>query len=358
MLILLDLDGTLIHDRAYREAIDATVIRYAKSIGLPVFPPSDEDIHVLHAHGFSNEWDLVAFIAAILHRSHFLHETERPDFQAWTRKTAGIEGLPNERGRDILLNESPEAVHLVLHQLLDDVTNVENAPLTRIFAEMVLGSDLFTSHYGLASALNASSLLLALDESLLNPLGHAVIHSHHTCIYTARPSLPPGHRYGQRQIDDQFGLTHPPEAEIGLKLLGLEHLPMIALGQVQWIADVYGERVYDLTKPGPVQALAAMLNAAGVEEKTALSAGYMLWKTGELASEYQVLHGESVYVLEDNAAGVRACHAASDLLAKNGINVAVHGLGISNAPTKRSALANVCEALFDDPNAALCSIPA
>ncbi len=357
MLILLDLDGTLIHDRAYREAIDATTIRYATANTLPIFPPFDDDIHVLHAHGYSNEWDLVAFLAGILHRNKLLGDTNRPDYQGWTRKTAGAPGLPNERARDVLLNESPAVLHPLLHFLLDNVTDVEHAPTTRLFAEIVLGSQLFSQHYGLTPNLNTPSLLLARDISLLNELGRAVIMSHRCCIFTARPSLPPGHRMDQPSTANNSALVHPPEAEIGLRLLGLEHLPMIALGHVQWVADRYGERVYDLTKPGPVQALAALLAASGTEEKAALIAGYNLWKTGEVSELYKAVEGQHVYVLEDNAAGVKACHAAAGLLQRYGIAVAIHGLGISKAPAKRAALVPVCDALFDDPNSALASIP-
>jgi hypothetical protein len=357
MLILLDLDGTLIHDRAYREAIDATTIRYATAMNLPVFAPYDEDIHVLHAHGYSNEWDLVAFLAGIRHRSKLLGDTVRPDYQAWTRKTAGVPGLPNERARDVLINESPAELHPLLHYLLDNVTDVENAPTTRMFAEMVLGSELFSQHYGLVSFLNTSSLLMALDEPLLNDAGRHVIKAHRCCIFTARPSFPPGHRMGQASSENNGPLVHPPEAEIGLRLLRLDHLPMIALGHVQWVADRYYERVYDLAKPGPVQALAAMLTASGIEEKTALIAGYRLWKTGKLPMEFRSINDEQVYVLEDNAAGVRACHTASSLLKHHGVDVTIHGLGISKAESKRAALAPVCDALFDDPNAALETIP-
>jgi hypothetical protein len=353
MLILLDLDGTLIHDHGYRAAIDATIIRYARQNDLPVYPPSDDDVYLLHAYGFSNEWDTVAFIAGILHQSHGVGQTERPDYQAWTQKTTDFSGLPNERAREALLRDSKEIIHPLIHSLLDDVTDVEHAVTTRLFAEIILGSQLFAQHYGLKPALNSTSLLETLDEPLINAHSRDIILARHACVFTARPSLPPGHGLAKRTVRSDAVPVHPPEAEIGLQLLHLEHLPMIALGHVQWLADQHSERVYDLTKPSPVQALAAFLAAKGIDERASLNAAYRLWKSNELGTEFQAINGEDIYILEDNAAGVRACHTAAGLLQQFGIKVKIHGIGIAKAAAKRNALAPVCDVIFDDVNDAL-----
>jgi hypothetical protein len=353
MLVLLDLDGTLINDRGYRAAIDATVLHYAASHALPVFAPSDEDVHLLHAHGYSNEWDSVAFMAGILHHAAWYGQSTRPDFQAWVRQTNGLPGLPNERACAVLLQHSPAPLHATIHALLDNVTDVENTPTTRLFAEMILGSHMFNEHYGLMPDLNVPSLLETLDEPLINAASRETILAHRSCIFTARPSLPPGHRHPASAGDEVGAAVHPPEAEIGLKLLRLEHLPMIALGHVQWLADKYNERVYDLTKPAPVQALAAMLTASGTSEQTALRYAFDLWKSGEFNPEYQRLSDEHVYVFEDNAAGVKACHTAAMLLSVHGVKVTIHGMGIATAEAKRQALEPYCDHVFNYTNDAL-----
>ncbi|MCL5996026.1 MAG: hypothetical protein M1546_08215 [Chloroflexi bacterium] len=353
MLLLLDLDGTLIHDRGYRAAIDATVTRYCEQYHLPTYTPSDDDVHVLHAHGYSNEWDSVAFLAGIIHHAAATGITGRPDFQSWTRKTADLPGLPNERARELLLRESPPQLSEKIHALLDHVTDVQNTVTTRIFAEMILGSALFQQHYGLAPAFDTHSLLEMLDEPLIDDRSHDIILSHRSCIFTARPSLPPGYRQQNNVPKNGYLPVHPPEAEIGLKLLHLDQLPMVALGHVQWLADLHGERVYDLTKPGPVQALAAMLVARGVEEHPALAAAYQLWKHGRHAETFGILNGEDVFVFEDNAGGVRACHTATALLRTFDVAVTIHGMGIATAEAKRKALVPVCDQLFANVNDAL-----
>ena len=353
MILLLDMDGTLIDDRGYRAAIDATIVEYCRRHDLPGFPPSDEDVHVLHAHGYSNEWDSVAFMLGVIHlETHAaLHGRAlapgRPDYQAWTRKTAGQPGLPNERARAVLLAEAPAELHETIHALLDHVTDVSCSEVTRIFAEYILGSGAFTRHYNLSPALDTPSFLATLDRSLVDDGGKRVIRSHAACIYTARPSLSP----------DGHPPSHPPEAEIGLELLGLKDLPLIALGQVQWLADQYGERVYDLTKPAPAQALAAMLAAQGWRDLDALVAAYDLWRRGARADDFASLHRQHIYVAEDNAGGVRACHAAARVLGEHRIEVTVHGLGIATASAKRDALEPVCEGLYTDVNLALAAVP-
>ena len=348
MILLLDLDGTLIDDRGYRAAIDATVNEICWRRGLPSFPPSDEDVHVLHAHGFSNEWDSVAFLVGILHLECRRGSRERPDYQAWTRKTAGLAGLPNERARDVLLAEAPAELEPLLRELLDHVTDVGRSEVTRTFAEHILGSHLFARHYGLAPELNTPSYLARFDRSLVDEAGVRIIRACDSCIYTARPSLSP----------DGHPPAHPPEAEIGLELLGLQDLPLIALGQIQWLADRHGERLYDLTKPAPVQALAAMLASQGARDVDAASAAYDLWRRGRLSPLFARLRGRRVFVAEDNAGGVRACHGAAQALNEHGIDVHIHGLGIAAAPAKRAALAPVCQGLFADINQALAMIPA
>lgn len=346
MILLLDMDGTLIDDRGYRAAIDATITHYCRQRGLPVFTPSDEDVAVLHAHGFSNEWDSVAFMVGVMYAERHAAGAEqagRPDYQMWTRRTAGRPGLPNERARDTLLEHGPAELSGLFHELLDHVTDARRSELTRTFAEFILGSELFARHYGLPPALDTSSFLATLDRPLVDQAGLQIIRACRACIYTARPSLAP----------DGHPSAHPPEAEIGLALLGLSDLPLMALGQIQWIADQHGERVYDLTKPAPVQALAAMLASQDVAAPEALRAAYRLWKHGEGAAGFACLNGQQVFVAEDNAGGVRACHEAARLLRRHGIETRVRGLGIATAPAKREALAAVCDGVYANVNEAL-----
>ncbi len=351
MILLLDLDGTLIDDRGYRAAIDATIVHYSLRHGLPAWPPTDDEVSVLHAHGFSNEWDSVAFLLGAAHlevarAAEDGRAPQRPDYQAWTRQTAGQPGLPNERARDALLRQAPPTQRETIHALLDHVTDARRSEVTRTFAEHILGSRAFTRHYGLPAQLDCESFLETRDQPLIDGAGRRAIRAHQACIYTARPSLAPA----------GAPPAHPPEAEIGLALLELQDLPLIALGQMQWLADRHDERVYDLAKPAPAQAAAALLAACGVPATEALLAAYALCRGARLPDVFRRLDGQSARVVEDNAGGVRACRAAADLLAEHGVRIDARGLGVAASPAKRAALAPVCERVFDDANSALASI--
>ena len=96
------------------------------------------------------------------------------------------------------------------------------------------------------------------------------------CVYTARPSLPPA--------DDPDHISHigySPEAELGMQLLDM-HYPLIATGRVQWLAAKVNVPFESVTKPAPIQALAAIGAALTHEEANSLLAAHALVARGEL----------------------------------------------------------------------------
>ena len=201
------------------------------------------------------------------------------------------------------------------------------------------------------------SLLETLDVPLLSAAGREIVLAHHSAIYTARPSLPP---------EGKPGLYQTPEAEIAQMQLELTQVPCMGLGPMQWLVDQFGGNLWGYAKPGPVQAIAAMLAATGVPIKDAARASYETLRV--FSSTHATLNKETlrvltsldnmtVFVFEDNAGGVRAACNAAALLAKAGVNVTVVGYGIAKDDAKRTALAQVCERVFDDVNEALAAIP-
>lgn len=343
--MLLDVDGTLIHDRGYRHALVMATQYICGQRGLPTHAPTDHEINVLHSCGYSNEWDSVPFTVGInlLLAHHDLANGTRPDFAVWAQKTKDFIGLPNERARDALLREAPIHLHADIRALLDDVRNPHTSITTRMLYNFVLGSALFESHYAMPAAVQTPSLLEEMDVPLIDARGREIILSHRASIYTARPSLPP---------EGKAGLYQTPEAEIALKQLRLESVPLIGLGPMQWLVDQFDGGMWEYAKPAPVQPLAAMLAASGMSVKEAALAAYQFVTSG--ASEpMRQLDGATALVFEDNAGGVRAARDAAALLAQVGVTVQVIGYGIAQDDAKRTALAQVCDQVFDDVNVAL-----
>lgn len=352
-VLLLDVDGTLIEDRGYRHAQVAAAKHVCEKLGLPTHAPSDHEINVLHACGFSNEWDSTPFnvginlLASSRGDPGIEHGTSgaRPDFAAWAMRTKAFTGLPNERARDLLLSEAPPALHTTIHALLDDVKDPRKSETTRALYTFVLGSQRFEQHFGLTAEIDAPSFLETMDAPIPSARSRDMILSHPSSAYTARPSLPPD--------GSTPGLYQTPEGEIALVQLQMAELPLMGLGPMQWLADVKGGSIWDYAKPAPAQSIAAMLAATGMALKDAALAAYeFVTATGSLRA-IRLLNGAHVIVFEDNAGGVRGCRDAAALLNRAGVHVQITGFGIARDEAKRIALAEVCDQMFDDVNEAV-----
>lgn len=346
-ILLLDVDGTLIEDRGYRCAQVEAARFVCRRWGLPDHKPTEDEINVLHACGFSNEWDSTAFNVGINLVESQRGNRARPDFAAWARRTGAFAGLPHARARALLLSEAPPDLHPAIHRLLDDVRDPRVSETTRLLYTFVLGSARFEQHFGLPAEVETPSLLETMDVPIPEARSRQIILSHAASAYTARPTLPPD---GSRP-----GLYQTPEGEIALAQLGMPELPLMGLGPMQWLADVKGGSIWDYAKPALVQPVAAMLAAVGFPLPEAALAAYAFVMQGE-TSDVARLAGRRVIVFEDNAGGVRAARQAAEALARAGVPIRVTGFGVARDPAKREALAEVCDRLFDDVNAALAAL--
>lgn len=346
-ILLLDVDGTLIEDRGYRHAMVAAAQQVCRRRSLPTHAPTDHEINVLHACGFSNEWDSVPFTVGI-NLLAANGDDARPDFAEWAMKTNDFAGLPNERARDALKRESPASMHADLHALLDEVKDPRTSETTRLLYNFVLGAPRFEQHYGMPADVDTQSMLELMDVPLIDDGSREVINAHAPVIYTARPSLPP---------EGKAGLYQTPEAEIAMAQLQLDpqRVPVMGLGPMQWLVDRCGGGMWDYAKPALVQPIAALLAATGMPVMAAtLTARACVFE--EASDALRSLDGATAVVFEDNAGGVRAAKQAAALLAQRDVRVNVIGYGIAKDEAKRAALGAVCDALFEDVNAALRAI--
>ncbi len=346
-ILLLDIDGTLIDDRGYRHAQVEAARYVCASWGLPTHTPDEQEINMLHACGYSNEWDSTAFNVGINLVEAARGNRSRPDFVAWARRTTAFSGRPHERARDLLLSESPPHLHADIRRLLDDVSDPRVSPTTQLLYLFVLGSRRFEEHFGLKAALESPSFLETMDVPIPDAQTKQIIRAHPASAYTSRPSLPPD--------DSRPGLYQTPEAEIALAQLDMNGLPLVGLGAMKWLAEVKGGTTWDYAKPAPVQAIAAMLCAIGMPLPDAVLAAHAFATAGD-DGPVQVLNGRRVIIIEDNVGGVRGGQRAAAILADAGIQVRVIGFGVARDQAKRAALAEVCDAVFNDVNAALAAL--
>ena len=380
IVILLDVDGVLVHDRGYRAGVIATIEHFATELGLNGLAPANHEVDAFQAAGFTNEWDLAPYAVRILRLVAASRSPgQRPDYGDWAARTRDHPGSPSERAWATLLAELSHlrlpssrkaTLEAGLNELLADTYNVYRCPTTQVFQEFVLGSSLYAAHYGLEPRFEAPSLLEEEDEPALTPEGRACLarlvteQDARACVYTARPSAPP-RRAGELQAGRGWSGSGrescaktgdsplAPEAELAVRAVGLDQLPLIAMGRMQWLAAKHGESVESLTKPSPVQSLAAVGAAWSGDETRALDAAYDLFMRGALTSPMADMAGGEVeiFVLEDATPGLLAAEEAQKLLRGAGLDARLRGIGVTRSPSKADALSTHFEVIVPDVDA-------
>jgi hypothetical protein len=378
-LLLLDVDGVLVHPVGYKAALRATIDRVATVMGQPGIELSDDEIAVFEACGITNEWDSSAICVSALVmaalaaqpdlRRDTLNDTldavrtaglniARPDFVEVARTIAARNTngqIPALVYLEMAAERAPAADVALISTLLADIYTLDTLT-TRVFQTHTLGSARFLSTYGVPAPFESESYLSVYDVSLLSAAHRAALLRWQSqpgsgaAIFTARPSLPPPGTH----LDPLPG--YAPEAELALELLDLDGaLPLIASGRVGWIAAQYGRAASDYIKPAPVQALAAIGAAACGDERAALQAAATLAEKRELTGPLADLAGQQVRVIvfEDAPTGVRAARLAVDRLREAGLDIALEAVGVSPQRDKRAALAAVSKHVVDDINAGL-----
>lgn len=387
-LVLLDVDGVLVHPVGYKSALRATVDHIADLMGWAPLGPTPDEIAVFEACGMTNEWSSGAvcagalLLAALDHdpglRRASLDETlaairaakltlNRPDFVAVARSIYQHDNHGHFPAAAYLnmLAEHTAAVNVpLLAVLLEDVYDVLGTPTTRIFQTYTLGDDRFAKTYGMPAPFASDSTLITQDVALLSAancaqlIGWSNMAGHGAAIYTARPSLPPADV--PAPVDTRptaaFKTGYAPEAELATELLGVDgHLPLIGQGRVGWLAAQYGHRAAAYVKPSPVQALAAIGAALTGQETAALHAAAQVVEHGTLTGPLATLRDTSTraVVFEDSVGGIRAVRDAVNRLAGMGLAVQCEAVGVSPHADKRVALRAVADHLVEDVNAGL-----
>ncbi len=384
-LILLDVDGVLVHPVGYKTALRALVEHFARRMGLALPGPTDDEIAVFEACGLTNEWDSGAMcvsallLAALEHAPSALRSTleatfdairaaapavPRPDFTAEARQIAHHDAdgrYPAARYLELLSARTHPANLPLLRVLLGNVYAVRETPITRTFQTFVLGSERFHATYGLPAEFVSASYLTTYDIPLLDAptrahlLDWAARPGHGVAIYTARPSRPPADLPPHEPVGDPPA-GYPPEAELAAELVGLAgKVPLIGQGHVGWLALRHGRDAADYIKPSPVQALSAIAAAASGAETASLHAAARLVERGELSGPLIALRDGPLHIVicEDSAGGIRAVRGALELLRRAGVAVTLSAIGVSPQPDKRAALAMVADHLVNDVNEGL-----
>ncbi|MBN1312413.1 MAG: hypothetical protein JXB30_13425 [Anaerolineae bacterium] len=381
-LFLFDLDGVLVYPGGYKEALRATIDRFAVQMGQPPINLTIDEIAEFEACGITNEWDsslmcvAATLVDVLLQRPDLAGKDiegtlqtirnagvsiERPDFALLAREVAALaphDAPPTEAIDQIIRQRARGGFGAVLDGLLSDIYSLQT-PTTRTLQHFTLGSKRYHQTYGLKAEFDTESMLIAHDKPLLSQemidrLRKRVRpHQPGMAIYTARPSLPPS---GASLSDGQG--NYPPEANLAADLLGLaDCAPLIASGAMTWLAAQRGKMPADYIKPSPVQALAAIGAAHSGEIIGALEAAARLAEDDRLSGPLGLLAKEParVVVFEDSCGGIQATQRAVELLSRAGAPVTCEAVGVAEEATKCQALETVADRVVGDINEGLAS---
>ncbi len=386
MILLFDLDGVLIKNAAYRVALQQTVAYFSRRLGLGEIILTEADIDVYEAQSITVEWDSGAISVAALLMERLKAQPaatlalgfwealdqlavqpvviDRPDFGAFARQVGEATPPGSLPGHTALSLLAPQTVgvgqvYRLLNQLLSNCYDIDHAPAMQVFQNYALGHAQYIHYYGLAPRVDTEPLLEKLDRPNLQPemrdrlLARRLVGDAFPVIYTARPSLAPIELSTQPR-----GYT--PEAEIARKMVGLDPVPVMGFGKVDWLARRLGRGGADaagFVKPSPVQAMAAIAAARTGLEIESLKAALAVARGDHLRYPLTACANETVHVFEDSASSLRAVTRAVELLNRQGLNLSLVRHGIAPAASsKRAALEKVADVVHQDVNEGLAQV--
>jgi hypothetical protein len=388
-VFLFDIDGVLVEPLGYRKAVEDSLNYFTRRMGLgtDIFPTADL-IAVMESRQISSEWDMVPLSLAILLENLL---AEWPDLRLPADLEVACQVIAAQRlpppadldyraavhalGEALTAGEYPSDTALrlasgspygklfprlqwepLLPALLANTRELGLSGTTRLFQNICLGSALFEQTYGLPALVEAPGTLSTYDRANITPTlrdklleqwaeGHIL-----PAAYTMRPSLPP--RLPGEGLFSPAEAGFSPEAEIALELAGLGNLPLVGYGRIRKLAQWSGAPAELYLKPSPVQALAAILAALGVDEARALREGLLL-SQGIRPPAFGDASQLTVHVFEDSLGGILAVQAAVLALENVGVHCLTHTWGIAVHPEKVAALEAAGLPVFSDISTAL-----
>jgi hypothetical protein len=384
-IFLFDLDGVLLSPGGYRAAVHLTMDHFLQQMGAGTANLEERDITLFESLGITSEWDMVpislamvweeilkstgrqvtlpSWSAALRWAATVTPGNFRPDYQKSIKQlepllkkgTAPAEALYDaariHHTQGLLDHVADQPF---LGELLGRSRSVERSPVTRIFQNLVLGSEYFERTYQCKAELDTRSTLKMFDAPIIEKKNCAIIRQLQqtggirSAVLTARPSLPP--------LDQPIGTGYSPEAELALELLALECLPLIGYGRLAYLSEKTGASPETYLKPSPVQALAAIAAAWTGQETAALiwAEPYQNGKGVMDLAPFPALPDEmGIEIFEDTPIGIQSVRQAGEILSQMGKRINFRAWGIASDGSKTAALRANGAAVVNNINVAL-----
>ena len=224
-IVLFDIDGVLVQPAGYRAAVKATMDYFLDRLGVERAVFSEEIAVLFEALGVTSEWDMVPISLVVVLEAVFTTNPPERDLNSlldvlrWTRGKGfsiqlnlrkAVEDLsprflkaeiPSEALlRSLQADKGSDFAHLslpLIEELLANTRSVKQSMVTRVFQNMVLGSEDFEAVYEMPALFEWESCLKTFDKLMLDSALYDQIKKAKQAgnfwyaAYTARPSLPP-----------------------------------------------------------------------------------------------------------------------------------------------------------------------
>lgn len=388
VIALLDLDGVLVLPGGYRAAVDASIGYLVQRMGLDLPDPGPMIPAFFESIGITCEWDMVPICTAILINS-ISEYIEQPlpalnllELFEWVRMQ-NLQGVAVDYANKIhqlgplIGNGMLSAQNLLsaiqqgaagsifpnlfdqpfLIDLLADTRNFTGSLTTTLVQNYVLGSVVFSKTYAIPAQVETESMLEKFDQPALDSaLAERLLRLQkekklYLSAYTARPSLP-------ARDSGIFPDRYSPEAEMALRLVGLESIALIGYGRLEAFSAKNGIHPDRLLKPAPFQPIAAAAAAFTGREQVSLEWAHELIRSYEdegtpLTRENLLPEEVDLHIFEDASIGIRAANEAVDILKHAGIRINLHRWGIAILAEKQAALEKLGARIFPDVNTAM-----
>lgn len=386
-VIIFDIDGVLIEPHGYRDAVPAAMRFWLPSEFPDHLLPGKHEFDQFESFGMTNEWDMLVICMGILATvvvkdgkslenahladlSRLMTKTPLPaaiDYLS-TIKSMGAfyqrEGLrmPNRAA----MYRSPAMAEVfpplfgtrLYDELMLHTDDIQRSEIIQTYQTCILGDALFETSYGLKALFESPSYLATRDIKLISDAGRQrIMHmpaaeGTGVAMMTARASRPAVVESGE------YHTWYSPEAELAMRLLGFESLPVVASGQLRYISLTLDCNAQQLVKPSPFHALTAILAAFGIPILSALSYAAGLsakTKCGEFPVDAR-MPGDlesylprtfHIHVVEDSYIGIESAQKAANILRLSGFDCTINAWGVATAPDKVDSLQRRGAVVFD-----------
>ena len=363
-IILFDMDGVLLESKGYHQALQTSLKRIGLALGVPDLELTAHQIARFETLSVTNEWDTLAICTALTllavwqsdgdvrMKSLKPHPSKRyiilPDFDHLLDIFDDVGNLPGHSAFKLICKNNPwlnDAQRQYLAEILYYCRDIYRSLTLPGHQETVIGSTAFARIYGLKPQFNIKSFLLEYDRPILTSKQYNNLQiwlskpEHSAAFITNRPCSTP---------EDYLSA---PEAEMGAKLIGLDHLPLLGSGLLSWYASTRCAcNSHEFIKPNPVHTLAALKMSSGMDPGTSIEMAVSLIHGNGSVQDWSELMETRVVIFEDSTKGLRSGINAIKCLSALGIEIDLSLIGVSANAVKRQALKSLAHRIISNIN--------